>query len=150
LSSDLVRKEDTSSRKGGELDTFAPAIIANCFPREESGKLPRAFLFRKSEPFDQDLQLSLIIPAVVQKSFENEFRALLNLIAYLKEGLGPTGPGPLGIPCRWCGGTSGMLTAHSTETPSALHQIPMSIGLYHHVEFLGLKLTLLWRTGVGI
>jgi len=91
--------------------------------------LPRGFLFRKSEPFDQDLQLSLIIPTKVQKSFENELRALLNLIAHVKEGLGPTGPGPLGIPRMSCGGTSGMLTADSTETPRALHQKPMSIGL---------------------
>jgi len=91
--------------------------------------LPRGFLFRKPEPFDQDLQLSVIIPTMVEKSFENEFRALLNLVAHLKEGLGPKGPCPLAIPRRWCGGTSDMVTAHRTETLRALHQKPMSIGL---------------------
>ena len=91
--------------------------------------MPHGFLFRKPEPFDQDLQLSVIIPTVVEKSFENEFRALLNMITHLKDGFGPKGPGPLSIPPRWCGGTSDMVTAHSTENPRALHQKPMSIGL---------------------
>jgi len=91
--------------------------------------MPRGFLFRKPETFDQDLQLSFIIPTVVENSFENEFRALLNLVAYHKKGLGPKGPGPLGIPHRWCGGTSDMVTTHSTEILRALHQEPMSIGL---------------------
>jgi len=91
--------------------------------------LPRGFLFRKPEPFDEDLQLSVIIPTVVQKSFENKFRALLNLIAHLKEGLGPKGPCPIGTPRRWCGGTSDIVTDHSTETLRALHQKPKSIGL---------------------
>ena len=61
--------------------------------------------------------MSFIIQTVVAKSLENEFRALLNLGAHLKEGLGPKGPGPLGIPHRWCGGTSDMVTAHDAETP---------------------------------
>jgi len=90
--------------------------------------VPRGFLFRRPETFDQDLQWSFIIPTVVEKSFENEFRALLNLIAHLKEGLGPKGSGPLGIPHRWCGGTSDMFTGRSTKTPRAHYQNPMSIG----------------------
>jgi len=44
--------------------------------------------------------VSFIIPTVVEKSFENEFRALLNLVAHLKEGLGSKGPGSVGIPHR--------------------------------------------------
>jgi len=46
----------------------------------------------------------------------------------------------------WCGGTSDMVTAYSTETLRALHQKPMSIGLSHHVCSLGLKPKLLCRT----
>jgi len=84
--------------------------------------LPRGFLFRKLEPFDQDLQLTIIIPIMVEESFENEFRALLTLVAHLREGLGPQGPCPLAIPRRWCGDTSDMVTAHRTETIRALYQ----------------------------
>ena len=91
--------------------------------------MPRSFLFRKPEQFDQDLQLSVIIPTMVEKSFENDFRALLILIAHLKEGLGRKGPCLPSIPRKWCGGTSAMVTAHKTETLGALHQKPMSIGL---------------------
>jgi len=112
--------------------------------------VPRGFLFRKPEPFDQDIQLTIIIPTMVEESFENKSRALLNLVAYLKEGLGPTGPCTLAIPRRWCGGTSDLVTAHRTETLRAVHQKPMSIGLKHHVWSLGLKPKLLRRTGVGI
>jgi len=91
--------------------------------------MPSGFLFRKPEPFDQNLQLSVIIPTVVDKSFEHEFRALPNLIAHLKEGLGPKGPFPLSIRRRLCGGTSDMVPAQSTETLRALHQKPTFIGL---------------------
>jgi len=73
--------------------------------------------------------LSFTIPTVVEKSFENEFRALLNLVTHLKEGLLPKGPDPFGIPHRWCGGTSDMVTAHGAETPMALYQKLMPIGL---------------------
>jgi len=125
----VVRKENTFSRRGEELDTVAQAIFAKCLPREGRGRLPRGFVFRNPEPFDQDLQLTIIIPTMVEESLENEFRALLNLISHLKEGLGPKGPCPLGIPRRWRDGTSDTVTAHSTETLRALHQKPMSIGL---------------------
>jgi len=66
---------------------------------------------------------------MVEESFENEFRDLLNLVAHLKEGLAPKGPCPPAILRRWCGGTSDMVTAHRTETLRALHENPMSIGL---------------------
>jgi len=85
----LVGKENTFPRQGGELDTFSQAIIANCLPREGRSQLPCGFLFRKLEPFDQDLQLAIIIPTMVEELFENELRALLNWVAHLNEGLGP-------------------------------------------------------------
>ena len=81
--------------------------------------------------------MSFIIPAVVEKPFENEIKALLSLVAHLKVGLGPKGPGPLGIPRRWCGGTSDMFTSPSAETLRALHKKPMSVGLSHHEGALG-------------
>ena len=120
----LNRKRKHLPRQGGELDTFSQAILANCLPREGRSQLPRGFLFRKPEPFVQDLQLAIIIPTMVEESFENEFRALLSLVAHLKEGLGPKGPCPLAIPRRWCGGTSDMVTAHGTETLSVALRVP--------------------------
>jgi len=123
----LVRNENTFSLEGAKLDAFAQAIFDNCLPREGRSQLPRGFLFWKPEPIDQDLPFSVIIPTVVEKSFENEFRALMNLIAHLTEGLGPRGPCLLAIPRRWCGGTNDFVTAHSTETLRALHEKPMFI-----------------------
>jgi len=121
----LVGKENTFPRQGGELDTFSQAILANCLPREGRSQLPRGFVFRKPEPFDQDLQLAIIIPTMVEESFENELSSLLNLVAHLEESLGPKGPCPLAIPRRWCGGTSVMVTvSHKTSChPSPKKQI---------------------------
>ena len=78
--------------------------------------MPCGFLFKKPEPFEQDIQLSVIIPAMVEKSFKNEFRALLNLVSRLKEGLGPKGPCPLAIPRRWCVGTRDIVAVLGTTT----------------------------------
>ena len=94
--------------------------------------------------------MSFIIPTVFEKSIEDEFRALFNLVAHLKEDLGPEGPGRLDIPHGCCGGTSYMLTAHCAETPRALYQKPTPIRSYHYVGSLGLKPKLFRRTGVGI
>jgi len=124
MSSDLARKRCTFPRQGGELDTFAQEKYRICLPREGRGKLPRGFHFRKHEPFDQDLQLSFIIPTVIEKSFENEFRALLNLVTHLTEGLGPKGPGLLRIPHRWSSVTWSLLTVRRPLELSTINRGP--------------------------
>jgi len=126
---DLVTKYNTFPHQGGAFDTVVETIISNCLPREGRGEFPRVSRFRKLKPFDQYLHLSFITAAIVEDSLKYEFRTLLNFVAHLEDGLCRKGTGPLGIPRRWCGGTSDMVTAHCEETPRALHQKPMSIGL---------------------
>jgi len=39
----------------------------------------------KHAPFDQDYQVSFIIPTVVEESFKYEFRTIFKLVAHLEE-----------------------------------------------------------------
>lgn len=104
------------------------ATFPNYLPQEERGILPRGILYRKTEPFDGELLLPLIIPAMAEKSLQGMFRAILNLFIYVKQGLCPKGASPLGILHMWCSCTSDMVTASSAENPRALHPDPMPIG----------------------
>jgi len=68
--------------------------------------------------------LFFIIPTVVEKSFESEFRALLNLVTHLKEGLGPKGPGPSRIPHRWSPVTWSLLPVRRPLVLSTINRCP--------------------------
>jgi len=45
-----------------EFNVLMETLLTECFPREGRGTLPPSFLFGKPEPFDQELQLPVIIP----------------------------------------------------------------------------------------
>jgi len=112
--------------------------------------LPQGSLLRQPEAFVQDLQLSFIITTLVKDSLKYKFRTILSLVARFTEALCRQVTGPLGIPDRVCGGTSGMVSSFSAKTRRALRQKPMPIGLSCHIESLGLEPKLIKKTRMRI